>query len=79
RSMLQTDQPTPTIGSQLANMRMEEDGSYLIYFGPKAPKGYENNWLQTIPNKSWFVMLRMFGPTEKWFDQTWRPSEIELI
>ncbi|WP_052444640.1 DUF1254 domain-containing protein [Flammeovirga sp. OC4] len=79
RSMLQTDQPTPTIGSQLENMKMEEDGSYIIYFGPKAPKGYENNWLQTIPNKSWFVMLRMFGPTEKWIDQTWRPAEIELI
>ena len=29
---------------------------------PKAPKGKEGNWLQTVPGKSWFALLRMYGP-----------------
>jgi len=42
-----------------------------------APAGKENNWIQTIPGKGWFIMLRLFGPLETWFDKTWRPGEIE--
>ena len=35
------------------------------------------NWLRTIPGKSWFPILRLYGPLEPWFDQTWRPGEIQ--
>ncbi len=56
-----------------------DDGSTDIYFSPKAPEGLENNWLETVPGKSWFVILRMYGPLKPWLDQTWRPSEVELI
>ncbi len=60
-------------------MRLNDDGSVTLYIGPKAPKGYENNWLETIPGKSWFVALRLYGPLEPWIEKTWRPSEIELV
>ena len=79
RSMLQTDQPYPTVGSQTEGIKKNEDGSFDIYFSPEAPEGFENNWLQTIPGKSWFVALRMYGPLEPWIEKTWRPSEIELV
>jgi hypothetical protein len=79
RSMLQTDQQFPTRGSQSEGFTQNADGSYYLYFGPEAPEGQENNWLQTIPGKSWFVILRMYGPLEPWIDKTWRPSEIELV
>jgi len=79
RSMLQTDQQFPTRGSQSEGFTQNADGSYDLYFGPEAPEGQENNWLQTIPGKSWFVLLRMYGPLEPWIDKTWRPSEIELV
>ena len=78
RSMLQTGQRFPTVGSQTKGIEKNADGSYDIYFAPKAPAGKENNWLQTIPGKSWFVILRMYGPLEPWLNKTWRPSEIEL-
>ncbi len=58
---------------------MNSDGSYDIYFGPKAPKGFENNWLETISGKSWFTAIRMYGPEESWIKKEWRPSEIELV
>jgi hypothetical protein len=79
RSQLQTSQPFPTVGSQTEGIRKNDDGSTDIYFGPKAPEGMENNWLETVPGKSWFVALRMYGPLKPWLDQTWRPGEIELV
>ena len=46
---------------------------------PVAPEGVENSWLETVPGKSWFIVFRRYGPLEPWFDQTWRPGEIELV
>lgn len=64
RSMLQTDQQFPTLGSQTKGVVQNKDGSVDVYFAPKAPDGKKGNWLQTIPGKSWFVILRMYGPEE---------------
>ena len=79
RSQLQTSQKFPTVGSATEGIKQNEDGSYDIYFGPKSPEGYENNWLETVPGKGWFVALRMYGPLEPWIEKTWRPGEIELV
>ncbi len=79
RSMLQTSQEFPTVGSQTKGIRKNADGSCNIYFAPKPPKGFENNWLETVPGKGWFVALRMYGPLQEWIDKTWRPGEIELV
>ena len=78
RSMLQTDQQYPSVSSQDKGVKVNADGSVDVYFGPKAPAGEENNWVQTIPKKGWFMILRLYGPLEPWFDKTWRPGEIEL-
>ncbi len=78
RSMVQTDQKAPSVSSQTKAVRINADGSVDVYFGPKAPTGMENNWVQTIPGKGWFMILRLYGPLEPWFNKTWRPGEIEL-
>ena len=79
RSILQTDNRFPGIDNNKPGMIQNADGSYDVYFGPKAPKGQENNWLQTVPGKGWSVIFRLYGPLEPWFDKTWRPGEIELV
>jgi len=79
RSLLQTNQPFPTVGSQSKGFQKNADGSYDVYFAPKAPVGKESNWLQTIAGKSWFTILRMYGPLQPWIDKTWRPGEVELV
>ena len=38
----------------------------------------ESNWVQTVPGKAWFTILRLYGPLKSWFDKTWKPVEIEL-
>ena len=78
RSELQTDQPFPSITSQRTPLNYNDNGSVDLYFGPKAPKGKENNWIQTVPGKGWFVLLRLYGPLEPWFDKTWQPGDFEL-
>ncbi|QJR10823.1 hypothetical protein DSM104443_01893 [Usitatibacter rugosus] len=77
RSMLQTDQPHPSVGSQKAGVKANADSSVDVYFGPKPPPGKEGNWVQTWPGKGWNVILRLYGPLEGFFDKTWRPGEIE--
>ncbi|HZD30868.1 MAG TPA: DUF1254 domain-containing protein [Candidatus Angelobacter sp.] len=79
RSMLQTDQTAPSVSSQDKGFKTNADGSVDVYFGPKAPAGEEHNWVQTVPKKGWFMILRLYGPLEPWFDKTWRPGEIELV
>jgi hypothetical protein len=79
RSLLQTGQKFPTVGSQSEGVQKNADGSYDMYFAPEAPVGKEGNWLQTVPGKSWFTILRMYGPLEPWINQSWRPGEIERV
>lgn len=79
RSMLQTDQQYPSIGSEKKGIVSNPDGSFDIWFGPIAPEGRDANWVQTLPGKGWSTALRLYGPEEAWFDKTWRPSEIELV
>jgi hypothetical protein len=79
RSQLQTDQQFPTLDTYTEGLQKNKDGSFDVYFGPEAPEGKESNFLQTIPGKSWFVCLRMYGPTEPWLNGKWRPGDVELV
>jgi len=79
RSMLQTDQQFPSIGSKNEDIAINADGSVDVWFGPTAPKGHENNWIQTVPGRGWSVLLRLYGPEKSWFDKTWKPGEFELV
>jgi hypothetical protein len=79
RSMIQTNQKAPSVTSQEKDLKKNADGSVDVFFGPKAPAGYEKNWIQTLPGKGWFMILRLYSPLELWFDKSWRPGEIERI
>lgn len=76
RSQLQTSQPFPSRNNKRDKLIENSDGSVTIYFGATAPKGKESNWIQTVPNKGWFILLRLYGPLEPWFDKTWQPGNI---
>jgi hypothetical protein len=83
RSMLDTPQRYPRAGSQSYPSPAAEpnaDGSTTVYFGPKQPNGVKRgNWIQTMPGKGWFTILRLYSPLEPFFDKSWRPSEIEVV
>ena len=77
RSLLQTENLQPVIGSQTGKLKSNADGSIDLWFGPKAPTGKEDNWLRTAPGKGWFAILRLNAPLKPWFDKSWRPGEFE--
>ncbi len=79
RSMLQTDQKYPKKNNRSDKLLYNKDGSVDLYFGPNAPKGKETNWIQTVPGKAWFVLFRVYGPLQPWFDKTWQLNDFELI
>jgi hypothetical protein len=79
RSMLETDQKSAGLDSNSPSIKPNKDDSYTVWFGPKAPEGHEGNWIQTIPGKSYFSILRLYGPLEPWFDKTWKPGDFEVV
>jgi hypothetical protein len=83
RSMLQTPQRYPRAGSQTYPSPAAEasaDGSTTVYFSPKQPEGVKRgNWIQTMPGKGWWVILRLYSPLEPFFTKEWRIGEIELV
>jgi hypothetical protein len=79
RSELQTSQPFPSKNSKRNPLVANTDGSVDIYFGPKPPAGKEPNWIESVPGKGWYTLLRLYGPLEPWFDKSWRPGEIEIV
>lgn len=83
RSMLDTPQRYPRAGSQSYPSPSAEasgDGSTTVYFAATQPSGVSaGNWIQTDPKKGFFVILRLYSPTEPFFAKQWRPSEIEQV
>ena len=83
RSMLQTDQRFPRAGSQRYPSPAAQavaDGSTTVYFSPSKPAHVaDGNWIETVPGKGWFVVLRLYSPLEPFFAKTWRPSDIDVV
>jgi hypothetical protein len=76
-SGLDNGQPFPSLNT-MDKPAANADGSTDIYFGPNSP-GAGKNWLRTLPDKGFFVILRLYGPTQAFFDQAWKPSDIEKL
>ena len=79
RGLLETDQKSAGVDSLSPDLKANPDGSYTVWFAPTAPAGQEGNWVQTLPGKSWSVLVRLYGPLEPWFDKSWRPGDFELV
>jgi hypothetical protein len=83
RSLLQTPQLYPRAGSQeypSPAAKAEADGSTVIYCSPTPPDDVApGNWIQTDPEKGWFVILRCYSPLQSFFDKTWRAGEFEVV
>jgi hypothetical protein len=60
------------------NMKVNADGSVDIYFGPKAPKGLESNWIPTQDKRPMPVM-RFYGGTEEFWNKSFKLPDVELM
>jgi hypothetical protein len=62
----------------LPMMKKNNDGSVTLYFGPKAPKGLESNWIPTSGKKP-FPVVRMYGGEEEFWDKSWEMPDVKLV
>lgn len=72
RTLIATDQDRAAVRSHIEKLTANADGSYTLYFGPKAPAGKEGMWIKTIPGIGWWGMFRIYGPKAAAFDGTWK-------
>jgi hypothetical protein len=80
RSMLQSPS-NDAARSSLDELRINADHSLDLYFGPSgnAPAGLEANWIETIPGKGFYPMMRFYSPKAGLFDGTWKLPDVELV
>lgn len=75
-TMIDNGQPFPSINS-MSPIAANSDGSYDIYFGPELTEGRPaSNWIKTNSGQGYLVSLRLYGPTEAFFDLSWIPDDI---
>ena len=67
--------------SSLDKLKINADGSVDLYFGPKAPAAADlkSNWIETVPGKGFYPMMRFYSPKAGLFDGTWKLPDVELI
>jgi hypothetical protein len=79
--MLVTPQRFPRAGSQsypTPAAVADADGATTVHLSPEKPADVaDGNWIQSDPEKGWFVVLRLYSPLQPFFDKTWRVSEVE--
>ncbi len=74
RSLLANGQDKPAKNSY-EDLHWNDDGSIDLTFGPTPPDSHERNWIRTLPNQGWQILLRLYGPLEAYFDGTWKPDD----
>jgi hypothetical protein len=67
------------VASFTQGLQKNPDGSVDVYFGPKAPKGKETNWLPTVPGKKFFLIFRFYGPKPAFFNKSWKLNDVEKL
>ena len=76
--MIDTDQGVPGLDDS-DDLERNPDGSVDIFMGSDAPAAKEANWIQTIPDRGFFIYFRLYGPEEEWFDRSWKLDDIERV
>ena len=78
RAMIQNEQGLAGIGGPDKPI-VNDDGSIDMYFGPKKPTASNSNWIQTNPDKGWFMYFRFYGPEQEYYDKSWQLNDVELL
>jgi hypothetical protein len=50
-----------------------------LYFGPHAPSRGRHRWVKTVPGRGFFAYLRLHGPEDDAFGESWRPGDFEEL
>ena len=62
----------------MEKLKKDADGGVTLYFGPKAPKGLESNWIPT-GGKRIAPALRFYGATDAIINKSFVMPDVELV
>ena len=78
-AFIYTPEKRPGLSSRERNkMKLNANGSVTLYVGPKAPDGFENNWIPTAGKKP-YLMFRFYGPKDAFYNKTFKLADVELV
>jgi len=78
RSQIQTPQGKAALRSLFELADLPGAAPVELVFGPQAPAGKEQQWIQTAPGRGWFAYFRLYGPEKPAFDGSWKPGDFEI-
>jgi hypothetical protein len=79
-TMIDNGQPFPSINSLDGRVVANQDRSFDLYLGPTRPDSVpEANWLRTNPGEGYNLNLRLYGPTQPFYDGSWIPGDAEKL
>jgi hypothetical protein len=68
-----------SIGDRTVGLKHGADGSLTVYVQPDSPGAdKESNWLPA-PNEPFYVLMRIYGPSESVLNGKWTPPPLELV
>jgi hypothetical protein len=78
RSQVRTAQDKAVLTSLRDKLTPGPDGKIELHFGPEPPDGAGNRerWIQTQPDRGFFLYFRLYGPDIGAFDGSWRPGDL---
>jgi len=74
-----TETRSVDLGSKLADLKRNADGSVDLFVGAQAPVGFESNFMKTVGEDGWFVMFRLYAPLQAFFDKSFSLADFEMI
>jgi hypothetical protein len=78
RALIEAPQRVAEINPNVRKLKANTDGSIDLHFGPSAPSGMEENWIQTVLGRAWFAYFRWYSPTEPFYNKSWSLPDIVL-
>jgi hypothetical protein len=82
-SVLVTDQKFARVTSRsdsACSAAAISDGMTTVLCGPDRPcEAAVDNWIRTLPQRIWWMIIRFYGPPEEVVFGRWRPGEIHKV
>lgn len=60
-------------------MKVNDDGSLDVYFGPKEIPGLESNFIATGASDTFELMFRFYGVGPEVMSKEWELDDVDLI
>ncbi|MEN4397639.1 DUF1254 domain-containing protein [Mycolicibacterium senegalense] len=79
RALIEAPQHRAEFNPNIDDLVHNDDGSIDLHIGPEQRDAPAANWIQTVPGRSWFLYFRWYGPTEAFYDKSWKLDDVKPV